>query len=154
MKAVLIDPFVQVCTDIELPQSGYYETRSVIECRTAGSFYPNIIDVPGYDGRFICWIDDDGLLADEVAPLWTIEGYGQPIAGRGILRGLDNDEGDHLDCPLPARVVQELLITWRTDLKFVGMITHTEENAEHPILGKMTKISSVATFEKVNSDGE
>lgn len=155
MKAVLIDPFVQICTDIDLPKNAYREIRELIPCTSAGTFYPAIINVPGYDGRFICWVDDLGFLADEVAPLWEIAGYTTPLSGRGILRGLDNDEGDHQDIPLSAEEVAQL-VTWRDDIEFVGMVTTTTEGEMHPTLGMpMTRIETVCVFEpKEKNDGK
>lgn len=142
MRAILIDPYVQMCTEIDLPQNAYVETRQIIGCDTAGTFYPRL--QPGR--RLICWCDDNGLLHDEVPPLWTIDGYNQPIPGRGILRGLTDGDGDHCE---PYMSLDELraMITWRTDLVFAGTIT-TESVQTHPQLGPMTHIRTEAHFLK------
>lgn len=148
MKAMLIDPVDETVTEIDTP-ADYYTVRELIGCEIASATYPRK-ELP----RLICWIDDLGLMHDEVAPLWQINGVTSVLAGRGLLLGLDDGEGDHCDCPF-SRDDVEHNIRWRPDLEFKGLVT-TEEDTEHPELGKVHHITTQAIFEtkKEPSDGE
>ena len=97
MKAFLIDPVDQTVTEIDTP-ADYYEVRELLGVEVASAVYPR-----KESPRLIMWLDDLGLMHDEVGPLWEMNGVGNVLAGRGVLLGLDDGEGDHVDCPLRPR---------------------------------------------------
>jgi hypothetical protein len=99
MRAILIDPFACAVSEVEYDGSNYrnmypllsHETHPV-DCFTL--CYPD-----GLAGRDALFVDDNGLLGDPHR-FFVIEGYEQPLAGKGLIVGADA-EGDSISAETP-----------------------------------------------------
>lgn len=85
MKAILIDPFD--CTVSRVEYDGNY--RSIYKLIGCECF--TCIEIDG--GRDVLYVDDEGLFNDAQA-FWSIDGYLNPLAGRGLILGNDAATGD------------------------------------------------------------
>lgn len=83
MNAYLIDPFARTITEVE--HNGDY--REIYKFINASTF-----DVARLDDGDGMYIDDEGLFKDEQA-FFLHKGYGQPLAGKALVLGCD-DEGN------------------------------------------------------------
>ena len=86
MKAILIDPFTRSVSEVEY-SGNYKDIYDLIDCDT---FTLASIDPDG-DGIFV---DDEGLFKPEQAFFWH-KGYPQPLAGKGLVLGCD-EEGESI----------------------------------------------------------
>jgi hypothetical protein len=82
MRAILIDPFTRSITEIDY--SGNYEDIYTLIGRD--TFTVAAINNRG-DGIFV---DDEGLLKPGQEFFWH-DGYPQPLAGKGLVLGCDED---------------------------------------------------------------
>lgn len=82
MKAILIDPFTQSITEVDY-SGDYHDIYKLIDCDT---FTVATIN-HRQDGIFV---DDEGLFKTEQAFFWH-KGYPQPLAGKGLILGCDED---------------------------------------------------------------
>ena len=82
MKGILIDPFSMTVSEVEHDGSVEGICR-LLECNifTLAVFSDND------DGVYV---DDEGLLVSDQA-FFSIEGYPQPLAGKGLVLGCDAD---------------------------------------------------------------
>lgn len=80
-RAYLIDPEAETITEFEY--SGLESIYTALQCDTvyAATFNEN---------RDSVFIDDEGLLKNPTR-FFCIEGYPQPLAGRGLVCGLDGE---------------------------------------------------------------
>jgi len=109
-KVILIDPFNQT---VEMKQvqteeySGikdfdYKSLRSMMEC--------SLMDVVPLGGAVIMFVDDEGLLKDNrYFALGDV-----PYAGRAIIAGESDENGNSQDTPITVAQVQEVL-TWKDE---------------------------------------
>lgn len=135
MRSYLIDPHTQQITEVE--HNGDY--RQIYEFIQARPFTVVTIN----DKRDGIFVDDEGLYR-EGQRFFKLEGYEQPIAGRGLVLGCD-DEGETV---APTITLSELKgrISWvRPDLQFDSIET-SEEEIDHPVFGKMTHIRNEPSF--------
>lgn len=84
MRAILIDPAARTVTEVE-HNGDYRDIYRHIEC--------DCFSVVGIDDVDSVFIDDEGLLKDEPGPFFALAGYPQPLAGRGLILGCD-EEGE------------------------------------------------------------
>lgn len=87
MRAVLIDPTTKTITEMDHSDSleGMY---AVLDCEDINSVRV---------GQFIyLWVDGEGYLKEPTPPLFEWEGYGQPLAGKGLILGFDENSGDNM----------------------------------------------------------
>lgn len=85
MKAYLIDPFARSVTETEY--NGDYQT-------IAPAIGARLFTVAEFnDAGDAVFVDDEGLLAGPTA-FFLIDGYPEPLAGKGLVLGLDADTGD------------------------------------------------------------
>lgn len=97
MKAILINPFTHSVQSVEY-SGDYNQIYKLIECET---FDVARINDRG-DGIFV---DDEGLFKEYNA-FFYIEGYPQPLAGRGLMLGCD-ENGESVEPTLSAQEVRE-----------------------------------------------
>ena len=101
MKAFLIDPQAQQITQVEY--SGDY--REIYEHINAQLFTTATFNNAGDT----CFVDDEGLFNGDNG-FFVIAGYPQPLAGRGLVLGC-NDEGESTE---PSITLNQLraLVDW------------------------------------------
>lgn len=113
MKAILIDPANKSITEVEY--DGHY-----------GSIY-KLIDADRFDVVYIgsgknsdsFYVDDEGLFKPDQSFFWA-KGWSQPLAGKGLLLGVD-DAGDSIS---PKTTVASLKRNLRfLDANMVGLLT-------------------------------
>ncbi|GAB2549687.1 DUF3846 domain-containing protein [Spirosoma aerophilum] len=100
MKAFLIDPTSQTITEVE--QNGLEDLYKLIGCDT-------VCAVPLAAGDAI-YLDDNGLYVDSPMPSFSYQGYSQPLTGKGVVVGCD-EEGDDIE-PNHSLTQLERRITW------------------------------------------
>ena len=105
MRAILIDPFTQTIEEVDY-SGDYKDIYGLIECDLFTTVYlPNTSD----DTLFV---DDEGLYVENQR-FFKIEGYEQPLAGRGLLLGTD-EEGESIDCMSTVEEVKAI-VSWEKD---------------------------------------
>lgn len=96
MRAILIDPFKQEVSEIDIDTSldNLYETLGV-----------DLITVVRWDREHALILDDEGLLKDkETMEYFWVKGSNQPFAGRGLLLG--DEYGENRPATLDLSAVQ------------------------------------------------
>lgn len=88
MQAILINPFDKTIEEIEY-SGDWRDISSLLECDIFTTVYFD-------DTTDSVYVDDEGLYVEDQA-FFTIGNYPQPLAGRGLILGC-NDEGDSVDC--------------------------------------------------------
>lgn len=85
MKAILINPIEQTITAVE-HEGNLQSIRNLLNCQT--------VDVARFDNphRDAIYVDDEGLYVNEY--FFFVEGYYTPLAGLGLVVGLDWEGGD------------------------------------------------------------
>jgi hypothetical protein len=107
MKAYLINPFDQTVTQVDF--TGNY--KNIYTHIQADMF----TTVEMNEQMDTVWIDDEGLLKDlENQAFFTIKGYKQPLAGRGLVLGCD-DEGVSVE---PKISIEEVILS----VKFLSLV--------------------------------
>lgn len=103
MRAILINPVLRLVTEVEY--NGDY--RQIYEHINARTF--EIVSLPGPNGTEVCvFVDEEGLLNGNPHGWFTIEGYAQPLRGRGLVLG-SNDECESVASPLNATQVAAMV---------------------------------------------
>jgi hypothetical protein len=140
VRAILIDPVAHTIGLVNHDASNYRNIYALL------SDPPNGLNVDCFtavnvDGRNTLWVDDEGLLKDpRYFFLWR--GYAQPLAGRGLITGV-NREGETVATTLKVSWV-EARVTYH-ELSVKDMHT-TEGHTDHPIYGKVWTMSIVPEF--------
>lgn len=106
MKALLIDPAFRTITKVDYTG----DFRQIYELIDADNF--DVVSVAGPDDKEVSvFVDGEGLLNNNPHGWFTIEGYAQPLRGRGLVLGTD-EYGESVDAPIDtldaARMVQFL----------------------------------------------
>jgi hypothetical protein len=105
MRAILIDPFTQTIEEVDY-SGDYKDIYCLIECDLFTTVYlPNTSD----DTLFV---DDEGLYVENQR-FFKIDGFEQPLAGRGLLLGTD-EEGESIDCMSTVEEVKAI-VSWEKD---------------------------------------
>jgi hypothetical protein len=104
MKAFLIDPFAKVVTEVDY-NGDYHQIYDFIKADLFDAVRANKYD----DTLFV---DDEGLFKDDQA-FFKWKTYGQPLAGRAVLLGTDND-GEPQDVQATLDEVVENIL-WQAD---------------------------------------
>ena len=103
MQAILINPFDKTIEEVDY-SGDWRDISSLLECDIFTTAY--FADTPDS-----VYVDDEGLYVEDQA-LFTIGDYPQPLAGRGLILGC-NDEGDSVDCETTLEEAKAMV-------KFVG----------------------------------
>ena len=105
VRAILIDPFTQTIEEVDY-SGDYKDIYGLIECDLFTTVYlPNTSD----DTMFV---DDEGLYVEN-QKFFKIDGFEQPLAGRGLLLGTD-EEGESIDCMSTVEEVKAI-VSWEKD---------------------------------------
>lgn len=105
MRAILIDPFTQTIEEVDY-SGDYKDIYGLIECDLFTTVYlPNTSD----DTLFV---DDEGLYVENQR-FFKIDGFEQPLAGRGLMLGTD-EEGESVDCMSTVEEVKAI-VSWEKD---------------------------------------
>lgn len=112
MKAVLIDPHTQSVTDVDLPEGGRLEEmRELIGCTTLTA-----ITLESGDSLFL---DDEGLYAPNQKFFALPEDYPEPLAGRGLVLGLNHSNGESIDAHFSSKDILDSGIVFFEDIEHV-----------------------------------
>lgn len=110
MRALLIDPSKNI--DEMITETQIETWRDIVpaiggECR--------FFDVLNIDQDNTLYVDDEGLVngATESVGLFALRDYPQPLAGRGIIQGIDRTTGDSVSTTMTIDEAQ----------KHIGIIT-------------------------------
>lgn len=145
MKAILIDPFNETVTEVE--HNGDY--RHIYELLSHPEHPVDCFTVVGIEHNDAIFVDDEGLLKDP-KHFFVWEDYAQPLAGRGLVLGT-NDEGDSIS---PKSKIEDVKkrVSFRHDIR-VHDFESFEGVTDHPILGKNTPVfGSRPIFIKAEDD--
>ncbi|HRP74553.1 MAG TPA: hypothetical protein PKZ27_03100 [Rhodocyclaceae bacterium] len=103
MRAILINPVLQLVTEVEY-NGDYHQIYEHIQARMF-----ELVSLEGPDGAEVCvFVDEEGLLNDNPHGWFTIDGYAQPLRGRGLVLGGD-DGGNTVGSPLNATQVAAMV---------------------------------------------
>jgi len=92
LRAILIDPVEKTITEIETTGE-YQELLSILDIQ--------IIDIVRLNATESLWVNDEGLLKDpEDQTFFMLKYYPQPIEGRGLILGND-EEGENVSTTVP-----------------------------------------------------
>jgi hypothetical protein len=127
LRGILIDPHTKTVTEVFTDP--YPAWKELIECDTITAVQFGINEDTG--NRETIWLDDEGLLTQDPGPFFQVENYHQPLCGKGLILGTDQ-EGESVSSTVPLEFVQAV-VSW-PDVKFTGMTFHDRED-EHPVLG-------------------
>ena len=87
IKAVLIDPYKEEVTDIEYDASDYKNIYPLIHC--------DVFTVVRLEDDDDVLVDDEGLLkVIKDTKFFMLPNYAQPIAGYGLITGVNQDDGE------------------------------------------------------------
>lgn len=147
MKAILIDPFNETVTEVE--HNGDYKhiyallshPDHPVDCFT-------VVRIEYDDAIFV---DDEGLLKDP-KHFFVLEGYDQPLAGKGLVLGT-NVVGESVS---PVSTLEDVRkrVSFRHDIRLLDF-EHFEGTTDDPLLGKDTHvIGSRPIFIKVPEDDD
>lgn len=105
-KAILIDANNREIKEVSLGDD-YKEIYQHIGCE--------IFDVVRIDENNDVYVDDEGLLKlSPESKFFFVEGYPQPLAGNGLVTGIDNNTGETISTSL---TVEQL----KSKVKFMNM---------------------------------
>jgi len=140
MKAYLIDP-----QEREIRQVDYDgDYKSIYRLLDIELF--TVVELN--EQRDVVYVDDEGLLKDPVY-FFTVEGYGQPLAGKGLVLGTDG-EGETVEPTLSLETLTQM-VGWKR-LTVTGFESW-EGWSEHPTLGRVWTIGNTPTFRE-RDEGE
>lgn len=138
MKAILIDPFTKTVSEVK-HNGNYQEIYKFIKA--------DCFDVVRISEHEAIYVDDEGLYRQEKFFAW--DGYPQPLAGRGLVLGSD-DEGNSVSTKLTLDEVRSK-VTW-PDVRYTHQTTQ-EGYIDHPIFGRAFQIVNTPHFAP-NAPGE
>lgn len=145
MKGFLICPFAKTVEPIDLGEGlpAIYAALSTPTVRV-GTFQIINLDVIGGVQNTL-YLDDNALVRrPPVDKFFALPGYPQPLAGRGLIVGTD-DEGDDTDSTYTLEKVREA-VTF-PDVEHLGF-ERISGTAKHPVLGDVTVIGQRSVFGK------
>ena len=97
MRAILIDPFTQTIEEVDY-SGDYKDIYTLIQCELFSTVYC-LEDT--------LFVDDEGLYVKDQR-YFKVAGYPQPLAGRGLLLGT-NEEGDSVDATAKLSVIEKII---------------------------------------------
>jgi len=97
MRAILIDPFTQTIEEVDY-SGDYKDIYTLIQCELFSTVYC-LEDT--------LFVDDEGLYVKDQR-YFKVAGYPQPLAGRGLLLGT-NEEGDSVDAKAKLSVIEKVI---------------------------------------------
>jgi len=123
IKAILIDPFQLEIYPIRVDRNDRLSLGLLLDCEFVQMTSLNVM---AHGVAHVAWVDEEGLLRQPfVYPYWVMESAngGHPLAGYGIITGLD-DQGAMLDCAIPLERLAHALMfePWRTRIAIDNVI--------------------------------
>ena len=103
MKAILIDVHSQTIKEVEVTQTNGSNLQSMYE-----HIGCDCVACVSIDDNNDIWVDDEGLLS--ITPLskfFLYNGYPQPLAGNGLIMGINPNDGRSTDTTLSIQEVAE-----------------------------------------------
>ena len=100
MQAILIDPYTQTIEEVEY-SGDWRDIKTLLGCELFTTVYLDDVDS--------IYVDDEGLYVED-QKFFKLQGYPQPLAGRGLVLG-STEDGDSADCETTIEQVREM-ITW------------------------------------------
>lgn len=148
VKAILICPFSRTVTEVQHNAKNYRHICELlshpehpVDCFTCVSI--NDVDA--------IYVDDNGLMNDpKKFFLWR--GYQQPMAGRGLILGTDQD-GETIGTGMTVEQVVEK-VRFSDSLRVAGFEPIKETHINHPILGPTPVFGSRPVFQIVDPDDD
>jgi len=149
MRAILIDPTTKTVTEVDY--DGNYE--SIYKWIDAQTF--ECVDLGDPDHNTV-YVDEEGLLADEPGPFFTVSTYAQPLAGKGLILATD-DEGESVATTLNifkpgdnyVLSNDKATITVQfPEVKFKGFKEIPPHKIDHPVWGESFVMGQTPQFER------
>lgn len=136
MRAILIDAVAKTVTDVETTGK-LHDLYRLLECEG--------IDAVALNDDNACYVDGEGLLADDPGPFFVLAEYGHPLAKRGLILGHD-DMGETIETNLTAEAVKAT--TTFPNIALAGFET-TSTTTKHPMFGdqELPMVQTVAVYE-------
>lgn len=132
---LLIDPVARAIGPVKVDPTNLAEIYLVLGCKV-------VEYVPLDADNFIC-VDEEGLLRDKPEPFFQIRNNA-PIAGRGLVLGIDHKSGESISTDIRIGDLWEAISF--PDIEFIGM-QHESGIADDPMFGgKAASISFVPVF--------
>lgn len=103
MQAILIDTPKQTIEIVDY-SGDYKDIYGLLGCELFTSVYLEGV------GQDTLYVDDEGLYVENQV-FFNIKGCPQPLAGRGLILGTD-DEGESIDCMSSLEQIKDM-VTWR-----------------------------------------
>lgn len=98
MQAILIDPYKQTIEVVDY-SGDWRDIKALLGCELFTTVYIDDVDS--------IYVDDEGLYVED-QKFFKLQGYGQPLAGRGLVLGTD-EEGDSTDCVSTLEQIQDMV---------------------------------------------
>jgi len=89
MQAYLIDPKAKTVEPRDY-DGDYKSISKMIDCQW--------FDVAGTE-KYSVYVDDEGLCNNDDMHFFMLDGYPQPLVGKGLLFGPTNEDGDTTEAP-------------------------------------------------------
>jgi len=142
MRAILIDPVAKTVREVE--HDGDYREIYRLLSDPENDIKVDTFDAIGIDGVNSIYIDDNGLLNDPKY-FFKWEGYAQPLAGRGLILGTD-EEGASISTTLTLDFVAAKVgyMALRVDdiVPFSGTMDHPVLGPNTPVIGNRPVFST------------
>lgn len=103
MQAILIDTPKQTIEIVDY-SGDYKDIYALLGCELFSTVYLEGV------GEDTLYVDDEGLYVENQV-FFNIKGCPQPLAGRGLILGTD-DEGESIDCMSSLEQIKDM-VTWR-----------------------------------------
>lgn len=134
MRAILIDPFTQTLTEHELlEEKPRDDIKRLLDCEYTDFVYV----IP----KHFLLVDEMGL--HKPNKYFLLRGYGQPLAGKGLVIGKTPEFGDYASATLSLDAVKKNVMFLGPETIFKGL--HSEEKKS----GNKFIMSIIADFEGV-----
>ena len=131
MKCILIDPAARAVSEVARPGKDFREIYGLIDADT--------FTVVAVSETEALYLDDNGLLTDEPVYMFKWRGYDSPLAGKGLIVGVDA-EGEDVDTKMTVDEVSAQ-IEWLGRQNVDGIDTF-EGEFDHPVLGRVRGVKS------------
>lgn len=106
MKAILIDVHSQTIKEVEIEKNASVNIGHIYEHLKCDCF-----TCVGIDENNDVFVDDEGLLSlTPLSKFFLYKGYPQPLAGNGLIVGIDHNDGDSVDTTLTIHEVAQNVI--------------------------------------------
>jgi len=106
MKAILIDSQSKTIRYVEVKKKGDSSIKSIYE-----HIGCELVDVINLDENNDLFVDDEGLLKlHKDSQFFLYDGFDQPLAGNGLILGLNQEEGESIETSLSIEEVAEKVL--------------------------------------------